>query len=228
MDFFAILFSFQVCSAVHWFQNFPYPGTVEHVVHPRKCQGVQTGMDKCPPNPYFPLQYSPMSKVTDFQWLKMQEDPKSLPPGEVPRQLQLYAEGVMVDQMKPGDQVDIIGTLLTRRGPGKTGVKLPFVKIHGISSQNKGPVTTAWSEEEEEKYKKFARQNDVLGILGWSRFPKNFQIHLKLFPLCFSFCAFLMVGPENLMKKVIYQSLYTPADIGEIKGGDGEELKFGP
>ena len=130
-------------------------------------------MDKCPPNPYFLLQYSPMSRVTDFQWLKMQEDPKTLPPGEVPRQLQLYVEGVMVDQLKTGDQVDIIGTYLTRAGPGKTGVKLPYVKVHGISSQNKDPVTTAWSEEEEEKYKKFARQNDVFGILGWSSFPKS-------------------------------------------------------
>ena len=103
----------------------------------------------------------------------MQEDPKTLPPGEVPRQLQLYVEGVMVDQLKTGDQVDIIGTYLTRAGPGKTGVKLPYVKVHGISSQNKDPVTTAWSEEEEEKYKKFARQNDVFGILGWSSFPKS-------------------------------------------------------
>ena len=37
---------------------------------------------------------------------------------------------------------------------------------------------------------------DASTPLGWFRFPKSSQIHLKLFSSVKSFCAFLMVGTE--------------------------------
>lgn len=155
--------------------TFP-PGTDDEVAHPTRCRGVQTGPDRCPPSPYFPVQYSPMSKVIDCQTLRLQEHPKKIPPGEVPRQLQLYVEGSKVDLLKNGDQVTIIGSFLTRDGVGGgRGVQFPFIKVAGISGSSNNISQVPWSDAEEEKYKKFAARTDVLEALSKSIVKRVYQ-----------------------------------------------------
>ena len=156
-------------SDVVFVNNSATSGTSEDIRHPERCLGSPTLTDQpCPPKPYFPLPYSPMTRVGDFQWVKIQEDPLSLPTGEIPRNLDLFLEGGSVDQLKAGDRVDIVGSLLTRRAPKSRDVQLTFLKVMGITSKKETPPHPMphWSEEEENTYKQFAQQNDVLQVLG--------------------------------------------------------------
>jgi DNA replication licensing factor MCM5 len=59
-------------------------------VLPRKCNTEQAGRPKCPLDPYFIL--PDKCKCVDFQTLKLQESPDSVPHGEMPRHMQLYVE----------------------------------------------------------------------------------------------------------------------------------------
>lgn len=63
---------------------------LEGYVLPRKCNTEQAGRPKCPLDPYFIL--PDKCKCVDFQTLKLQEAPDSVPHGEMPRHMQLYVE----------------------------------------------------------------------------------------------------------------------------------------
>ena len=57
---------------------------------PRKCNSDQAGRPKCPLDPFFIL--PDKCKCVDFQILKLQEAPDSVPHGEMPRHVQLFLE----------------------------------------------------------------------------------------------------------------------------------------
>ena len=61
----------------------------------------------CPLDPFFVLPDS--CKCIDSQMLKLQETPESVPNGEVPRHIQLYAERYLCDKIVPGNRVTITG-----------------------------------------------------------------------------------------------------------------------
>ena len=51
----------------------------------------------------------PKVKCVDFQILKLQEAPDSVPHGEMPRHLQLFADRFLVDRVVPGNRVTVLG-----------------------------------------------------------------------------------------------------------------------
>ena len=57
---------------------------------PRKCNSEQAGRPSCPLDPYFIL--PDKCKCVDFQILKLQEAPDSVPHGEMPRHCKLFLE----------------------------------------------------------------------------------------------------------------------------------------
>ena len=57
---------------------------------PRKCNSEQAGRPKCPLDPFFIM--PDKCKCVDFQVLKLQEAPDSVPHGEMPRHVQLFLE----------------------------------------------------------------------------------------------------------------------------------------
>lgn len=46
---------------------------------------------------------------SDKQYIKFQERPKDIPEGETPININLIAYDDLVDQCKPGDEIEIIG-----------------------------------------------------------------------------------------------------------------------
>jgi len=48
-------------------------------------------------------------KCVDFQVLKMQESPDSVPSGEMPRHMQLYCDRFLCEKAVPGNRVTVIG-----------------------------------------------------------------------------------------------------------------------
>ena len=52
----------------------------------------------------------------DFQVLKLQEAPESVPNGELPRHLQLYCDRYLCERVVPGNRVTVVGIYAIRKG----------------------------------------------------------------------------------------------------------------
>ncbi len=61
----------------------------------------------CPVDPFFIV--PDKCKCVDYQVLKLQESPDSVPQGEMPRHMQLYCDRYMVEQVAPGNRITVIG-----------------------------------------------------------------------------------------------------------------------
>ena len=85
-------------------------------------------------------------KCVDFQNLKLQEAPESVPHGEMPRHMQLYIDRSLVDVAVPGNRVSVIGIYSIRKmakiGRGKekgaVGVKMPYLRVVGLAIDTEG------------------------------------------------------------------------------------------
>ena len=55
----------------------------------------------------------------DFQILKLQETPDSVPHGEMPRHVTLYADRSLCDTMVPGNRVVVAGVYSIRKAGGQ-------------------------------------------------------------------------------------------------------------
>lgn len=67
----------------------------------------QAGRPSCPVDPFFIV--PDKCKCVDFQVLKLQEAPESVPNGEMPRHLQMYADRYLCEKVVPGNRVSVIG-----------------------------------------------------------------------------------------------------------------------
>lgn len=76
-----------------------------------------TGRPKCPVDPFFIV--PDKCKCVDFQVLKLQESPDTVPKGELPRHMQLYCDRYLTDCVVPGNRVTVIGIYSIR----KSGLK---------------------------------------------------------------------------------------------------------
>jgi len=72
---------------------------------PKKCSG-----EKCPNRHDFEL-IETLSVFVDWQKLKIQENANEIPPGAMPRSIDLIVRNFAVDLMKPGDKIVMTGTL---------------------------------------------------------------------------------------------------------------------
>ena len=118
------------------------PG-LEGYAMPRKCNTEQAGRPKCPLDPYFIM--PDKVKCVDFQILKLQEAPDSVPHGEMPRHLQLFADRFLVDRVVPGNRVTVLGIYSIKKASankksekGTAGVRAPYLRIIGIELETDG------------------------------------------------------------------------------------------
>lgn len=74
---------------------------------PRKCTTDIAGQVKCPLDPFFIV--PDKCKCVDYQVLKLQELPDSIPQGEIPRHAQLFCDRYLCERVIPGNRVFILG-----------------------------------------------------------------------------------------------------------------------
>ncbi len=96
----------------------------------------------------------------DWQKVRIQESPEELPPGQMPRSIDVVLEGDIVDISRPGDLVKITGLLLTtpdfsRRG-GKLATFNVFLQANGVEIGDMEYEQVELSEEDEEKIREMA------------------------------------------------------------------------
>ena len=111
------------------------PG-LEGYAMPRKCNVSAAGRPACPLDPYFIM--PDKVKCVDFQILKLQEAPDSVPHGEMPRHLQLFADRFLVDRVVPGNRVTVLGIYSIKKAnmdkakksdKGSAGVRAPYLRV---------------------------------------------------------------------------------------------------
>jgi replicative DNA helicase Mcm len=102
------------------------------------------------------------STFIDSQELRLQERPEDLPPGQLPRTLNVKLVGSeIVDLARPGDHVSIVGIVRavapTLPGVGKLRTFTLHVDANSIEVLGKEPETSLPSPEEEEKILELAK-----------------------------------------------------------------------
>lgn len=100
------------------------------------------------------------SKFRDWQKVRIQESPDELPPGSMPRSVDVILEGDIVDISRPGDFVKVTGLLLTtpdftRRG-GKLATFNVYIQANGVEITEKEYEQLELSEEDEKEIRALA------------------------------------------------------------------------
>ncbi len=98
------------------------------------------------------------STFRDWQKVRIQESPEELPPGQMPRSVDVILEGDIVDISRPGDLVKITGILLTtpdfsRRG-GRLATFNVYINANGVEIGEKEYEQIELTEEDEKEIRK--------------------------------------------------------------------------
>jgi len=94
---------------------------------------------------------------TDVQYARIQERPDELPPGQIPRFLDIYLESPMIEKAYPGEYVRIIG-ILDIKAAGGRDKGYEFVLIaNSIESLGKESIEVSLTKRDEEELKRMAR-----------------------------------------------------------------------
>ncbi|KON33837.1 MAG: hypothetical protein AC479_03070 [miscellaneous Crenarchaeota group-6 archaeon AD8-1] len=106
------------------------------------------------------------SSFIDSQDLRLQERPEDLPPGQLPRTLNVKLVGSeIVDLARPGDHVSLVGLVRafapSRPGIGKLRTFILHLDANSIEILGKEPEATPASLEEEEKILQIAKDPEV-------------------------------------------------------------------
>jgi replicative DNA helicase Mcm len=106
------------------------------------------------------------STFIDSQDLRLQEKPEDLPPGQLPRTLNVKLVGSeIVDVARPGDHVSIVGVVRafapSRPGIGKLRIFILHLDANSIEVLGKEPEARPPSPEEEEKILALAKDPEV-------------------------------------------------------------------
>jgi len=160
------------------------PG-LEGYAMPRNCPTDQTSKPApCPMDPFFIL--PDKCKCVDFQVLKLQESPDSVPEGEMPRHLQLYCDRYLCEKVVPGNRVTVIGIYSIKKTSsgkkdnqreqgGSVGTRKPYIRVIGIEVETAGPGRSSgnlmFTAEEEEEYRQLAARPDAFDVLSRSIAP---------------------------------------------------------
>lgn len=195
------------------------PG-LEGYALPRMCNTEQAGRPKCPMDPYFIM--PDKVKANDFQILKLQEAPDSVPHGEMPRHMKLFVDRFLVDKVVPGNRVTVLGIYSINLSSGATaggsnkgankaqkgtvGVRAPYMRVIGIEVETDGVGRTSrdlrFTPEEEEEFRRMAARPDIHSIISKSIAPSIFgSVDIKKSIACLLFGGSRKILPDGLTRR---------------------------
>uniref|UniRef100_A0A1B0CE81 DNA replication licensing factor MCM3 n=1 Tax=Lutzomyia longipalpis TaxID=7200 RepID=A0A1B0CE81_LUTLO len=114
-----------------------------------------------------------LSVYKDHQTMTLQEMPEKAPAGQLPRSVDVICDDDLVDRVKPGDRVQIVGNyrcLPGKQGGYTSGTFRTVLLANNISQLSK-ESSLAISREEITLCKKLARNNDIFELLAKSLAP---------------------------------------------------------
>ncbi len=142
-----------------------------------------------------------LSQYIDWQKLVVQERPEELPPGQLPRSVEVIVLDDLVDSVKPGDIVSITGVLdlaLSELKKGKPPVLSSFLSAVHIESTNKELVEDI-TKEDEKKIIEISRRPDVRELIVRSIAPSIYgHEEVKEAVACLLFGGNEIVYPDGV------------------------------
>ncbi|XP_071804453.1 DNA replication licensing factor MCM3-like [Asterias amurensis] len=162
-----------------------------------------------------------LSTYKDHQTLTIQEMPEKAPAGQLPRSVDIITDNDLVDICKPGDRVQIIGTLRclpSKKGSYTSGTFRTIMLANNISLLSK-EIQPSFSADDVMKIRKFGRnkKQDVFEILSHSLAPSiHGHEYIKKAVLCM-----LLGGVE----KVLENGTRLRGDINVLLIGDPSTAK---
>ncbi|CAH1792704.1 unnamed protein product, partial [Owenia fusiformis] len=192
--------------------NIPVKPGLEGYALPRKCPVEQAGKPACPVDPFFIV--PDKCKCVDFQVLKLQENPESVPNGEMPRHMQLYCDRYLCERVVPGNRVTVVGiysikkSLAGKRG-GKdkvnVGIRQPYLRVIGIQVDTQGPgrsTGATLAPHEEEEFRHLAASPNIYEKLSKSVAPSIFGgMDMKKAIACLLFGGSRKRLPDGLTRR---------------------------
>ncbi|XP_074593439.1 minichromosome maintenance 5 [Brevipalpus obovatus] len=208
------------------------PG-LEGFILPRKCNMDQNGrVLKCPLDPYFII--PDKCNCIDFQILKLQETPESVPQGEMPRHLQLYCDRYLCERIVPGNRVTITGIYSIKKVANvknndrrtNVGVRNPYVRIVGIQVQSENfghNAVIPYTPEEEEYFRNLASSPNIYERIVKSIAPSVYGCDdMKKAIACLLFSGSRKKLPDGLNRRGDINVLF----LGDPGTAKSQLLKF--
>jgi len=192
--------------------DIPLKPGLEGYQMPRKCNVEQAGRPPCPLDPYYIL--PDHCKCVDFQNLKLQEAPDSVPHGEMPRHISCFVDRSLVERSVPGNRVTVIGVYSIRkmakigRGgeKGAVGVRMPYLRVVGLQVETEGSGRSssnmAFTQEDEEAFRRLAAKPGVHDAISKSIAPSIFgSDDIKKAIACLLFGGSRKKLPDGLIRR---------------------------
>ncbi|MEM0320362.1 MAG: minichromosome maintenance protein MCM, partial [Candidatus Nezhaarchaeales archaeon] len=113
------------------------------------------------------LEFSPENSLfMDVQTLVVQERPEDVPPGQLPRSIEVFVTDDLVDKARPGDRVIVSGIVSVRQehSPklGKLTTFTTYLEANYLEVSTKGVEEIEITPEDEEKIREAARDPHVI------------------------------------------------------------------
>ncbi len=164
------------CKACGAEQTIPQDG--QRIILPESCNSI-----KCRGRRQKFDLIEEKSEYYDYQMIGVQEKPEDLPPGQLPRSIDVGLRGDLVDKARPGDRVIVTGILYAvqerwAEAPLKTSRM--YLEAVSIETASKEPEALQITPEEEKMFKEMARSPDIHQKLIESIAPSIYGLdHIK-------------------------------------------------
>jgi len=184
-----------------------------------------------------------LSEFKDHQTVVLQEMPERAPMGQLPRSIELILDHDLVDKIKPGDRVQIVGIYraLSRSGNNPSGGGGAFktvVLVNNVQILGRDTSQLTFSPQDVRMIKELGKKPDILAILGRSLSPSihgHTVIKRALALQLLSGCEknlkngthlrgdinILMVGDPSTAKSQLLRSAMTIAPLAVSTTGKG-------
>uniref|UniRef100_H2RU71 DNA replication licensing factor MCM3 n=1 Tax=Takifugu rubripes TaxID=31033 RepID=H2RU71_TAKRU len=160
-----------------------------------------------------------LSIYKDHQTITVQEMPEKAPAGQLPRSLDIILDNDLVDMVKPGDRVQVVGTyrcLPSKKGGFTSGTFRTIMIACNVKQMNK-EMSPTFSAGDIAKIRNFTRSKDVFEQLAHSLAPSiHGHEYIKKAILC------LLLGG---VEKVLENGSRIRGDINILLIGDPSVAK---
>jgi DNA replicative helicase MCM subunit Mcm2 (Cdc46/Mcm family) len=123
------------------------------------------------------------SEYIDFQLVGVQEKPEDLPPGQIPRVIDIELKGDIVDVARPGDRVIVTGILRTMPERDVNMLRRTskmYLEAVSIETASKEPESLIITPEEEKLFREMAKDPEIHRKLMDSIAPSLYGLeHVK-------------------------------------------------
>jgi len=184
-----------------------------------------------------------LSEFKDHQTVVLQEMPERAPMGQLPRSVELVLDHDLVDKIKPGDRVHIVGVYraLSRSATNPSGGGGAFktvVLVNNVQILGRDTSQLTFSPQDVRMIKELGQRPDILAVLGRSLSPSihgHTVIKRALALQLLSGCEknlkngthlrgdinILMVGDPSTAKSQLLRSAMTIAPLAVSTTGKG-------